>query len=562
MIGWFAMIALARLLLHATLSNQIRTFNFVSALALSILILGFPLELHSAWKVDQSAAEDEIERLLALEDDELLHAVQEQTFRYFWDFAHPLSGMIRERNTSGDLVTTGGSGFGVMAILVGIHRGFISYEDGLARINKVVDFLTNADRFHGAWPHWMNGVTGKVIPFSPRDDGGDLVETAFMLEGLLTARSFFDASTVEQQQLRMKITELWEAVEWNWYRKQVQQNLFWHWSPNVGFELNLAIRGWNEAMIAYVLGVASPTHPLPVSTFAKGWAGGAYANGQTYYGLKLELGRGSGGPLFFTHYSFLGLDPREMKDDYANYFFQGQNQTLINRAYCIENPENHAGYGPNCWGLTASDDPAGYHAHAPNTVDDNGTITPSAAISSIVYTPEASIGVIRHLLTTYGEKVWGPMGFFDAFNESQNWFADSYLAIDQGPIICMIENHRSSLLWNHFMNNREIIEALSRIGFVRDSSTTASLQIDESKIRLYPNPTDDYLVIEGDHLRQFRGQISLKDQNGRVVTDWLIKEPLELERLEIPQKIPSGIYLISCQSASRTTVKKLMITHD
>ncbi len=438
---------------------------------------------------------DPIDDLLSLGDDALLEEIQRATFRYFWDFAHPASGMVRERNTSGDLVTSGGSGFGIMAIIVGIHREFITREEGIERLQLVIQFLGTADRFHGAWSHWMNGNTGKVIPFSTKDNGGDLVETAFLLQGLLTARSYFDRETPEETQLRSDITSLWEGVEWNWYRKQVNQVLFWHWSPTFGFDLNLPVQGWNETMIAYILGIASPSHPLPAGMYEKGWAGSEYQNGKTFYGYKLEVGNDTGGPLFFTHYSFLGFDPRNKRDAFANYFFQGQNQTLINRAWCIENPKGYEGYGPDCWGLTASDDPHGYHAHAPNHSADNGTITPSAALSSIVYTPVESLAAARHFLSMYREKVWGPMGFYDAFNPSENWFSTSFLAIDQGPIICMIENYRSGLLWDYFMRNEEITGAMEKIGFTEDSSLTG---IDEPglNIKIFPNPSEGLVCIE------------------------------------------------------------------
>ncbi len=289
---------------------------------------------------------DEVDQLLMLEDDSLLEAIQAATFKYFWDFAHPISGMARERNTSGDLVTSGGSGFGIMAILVGMHRHFISREEGLNRLRQMVDFLQDADRFHGAWPHWLHGGTGKVIPFSAKDDGGDLVETSFLLQGLLTARSYFDADTEAEANIRQDINTLFEDVNWNWYRKQVQKQLFWHWSPNHGFDINLPIRGWNETMIAYILAISSPTHRVPANLYHEGWVSTNYVNNQTFYGYKLEVGRGTGGPLFFTHYSFLGFDPRNKRDAYANYYFQGANQTLINRAYCIENPKQFVGYGP------------------------------------------------------------------------------------------------------------------------------------------------------------------------------------------------------------------------
>ncbi|MBK8504837.1 MAG: beta-glucosidase [Saprospiraceae bacterium] len=498
---------------------------------------------------------DPIDELIALDDDAFLEEIQKATFKYFWDHAHPVSGMARERNTSGDLITSGGSGFGIMAILVGIHRDFISREEGLQRIRKIVTFLQSADRFHGVWPHWMNGNTGKVIPFSARDNGGDLVETAFLLQGLLTARQYFDQDSPEEHQIQDAITELWEAVDWNWYRKQVNQVLTWHWSPDFGFEINLPIRGWNETMICYILGVASPSHPLPPTLYDKGWASNNYTNGNTYYGYKLEVGNQTGGPLFFTHYSFLGLDPRNKRDAYANYFFQGQNQTLINRAWCIENPKDYEGYGPDCWGLTASDDPQGYKAHAPNQGADNGTITPSAALSSIPYTPIESLDAARHFLMVYGERVWGPMGFYDAFNPSHNWYADSYLAIDQGPIICMLENYRSGLLWNYFMRDQEIITALEKVGFIEDGSLTAVHDVYKN-LHLFPNPTKGifFIATEGTPIEV----INAFDQTGKLV-NFYTNSSGNLTEVNLSKDEGSGLIYINCKSGDRFFTKKIFL---
>ena len=397
-------------------------------------------------------------------DEELLTLVQEQTFKYFWDFAHPTSGLARERNTSGDLVTIGGSGFGVMAILVGIERGFITRQEGVDRLETIVNFLETADRFHGAWPHWMNGITGETIPFDPNDDGADLVETAFMIQGLLAARQFLNAANAQELAIKNKITDLWEAVEWSWFTQNGQDVLYWHWSPNVGWEKNLQISGWNESLIVYVLAAASPTYPIDVEVYHNGWArAGGMKSGEEFYEITLPLGPQLGGPLFFSHYSFLGLDPRRLEDQYANYWTQNINHTRINRAYCIDNPLDHVGYSADCWGLTASDSPGGYSAHSP--ANDLGVITPTAAISSFPYTPVESMEATRHFYYLLGDRLWGEYGFYDAFNLTENWTADSYLAIDQGPIIIMIENHRTGLLWELFMDNNEIVTGLEKLGF-------------------------------------------------------------------------------------------------
>jgi hypothetical protein len=411
------------------------------------------------------AAADPTPKFPVVDDEELLTKVQQQTFTYFWDFAHPASGMARERNTSGDLVTSGGSGFGIMAIIVGIEREFITRQQGVERLSKILDFLETADRFHGAWSHWINGNTGKVIPFSTNDNGGDLVETSFLIQGLLTFRQYLNASDQTEQTLINRINALWESVEWDWYRRDGQNVLYWHWSPDKAWTMNHQIRGWDECLITYVLAASSPTHAIPKIVYDNGWArNGAMQNGNTYEGIQLPLGSPYGGPLFFAHYSFLGLDPRGLSDAYcSDYFQQNQNHSLINQKYCIRNPKNFVGYSEDFWGLTASDNHQGYSAHSPT--NDLGVITPTAALSSFPYTPEESMKALKFFYYTIGDKLWGDYGFYDAINITEGWRANSYLAIDQGPIIIMIENYRTGLLWDLFMSAPEVQDGLGKLGF-------------------------------------------------------------------------------------------------
>jgi len=399
-----------------------------------------------------------------LSEEQLLTKVQEQTFNYFWDYAHPISGLTRERLGSGETVTIGGSGFGVMAIPIGIERGFISRQDGVNRLAKVVDFLGKADRFHGAWPHWMNGSSGRTIPFSQNDDGADLVETAFMAQGLITARQYLNASNIQEKNLINQINQLLDEIEWNWFTRDNQNVLYWHWSPGKGWAMNMRITGYNEALIVYVLAATSKKYGIDAAVYHQGWArNGNMKNGRSFYGHILPLGYDFGGPLFFAHYSFLGLNPTGLIDTYANYWEQNTQHSLINFQHGVVNPQNHIGYSADSWGFTASDNPFGYSAHEPTR--DNGTITPTAALSSIPYTPTESIRALNHFYYLLGDKLWGQYGFFDAFNPSQSWWANSYLAIDQGPILIMIENYRSSLCWDLFMSAPEINPALTELGF-------------------------------------------------------------------------------------------------
>jgi hypothetical protein len=399
-----------------------------------------------------------------LSDEDLLTLVQQQTFKYFYDYAHPSSGMARERYGSGDIVTTGGSGFGVMAIIVGIERGFITRGQGIAHLSKIVNFLETADRFHGAWSHWINGSTGKVIPFGTKDNGGDLVETAFMIQGLLAARQYLDVSQPSENELADQITNLYNTVEWDWYTRGGQNVLYWHWSPNYGWDMNFQLRGYNETLLTYILAAASPTHTIAATAYHQGYArSGNIKNGKTFYGYVLPVGYDYGGPLFFAHYSFLGLDPRNLSDAYANYWTQNQNHSLINWKHCDTNPKQYINYNEFCWGLTASDIPSGYGVSEPT--NDRGVIAPTAAVSSLPYSPEQSMNAIRYFYYILGDKLWGPYGFYDAFSVSQNWWADSYIAIDKGPEIVMIENYRTGLLWDLFMSAPEVQSGLTKLGF-------------------------------------------------------------------------------------------------
>ncbi len=398
----------------------------------------------------------------------LLDTVQKHTTLYFTDFSEPRTGLARERsnNGMGDIVTTGGSGFGLMAIIAGMERKYVSREYGIYLVDKSLTFLEQAERFHGMWAHWYDAESGEVFPFSKYDDGGDLVESAFLAQGLISLRQYFKESAPE---LARRADDLWRGMDWQWYTNGTD-SLYWHWSKNYGWRMHHRIRGYDECLIAFVLGASSPTHPISRKVYESCYKNSPYYyNGKSYYGIPLTIGMEYGGPLFFTHYSFLGLDPHGLTDGLTDYFERGRAHSLIHYNYAIENPKGHKGYGPNLWGFTSSDDPlVGYCSHHPGTPDENGTVSPTAAISAIVYTPKESMDCLWHLYYDLGDKLFGPMGFYDAYNPSMpedKQVVKSYLAIDQGPIAVMIENHRSGLLWKLFMSAPEISKGLSELGF-------------------------------------------------------------------------------------------------
>jgi hypothetical protein len=421
--------------------------------------------LKNSININVGAGIDSTDKFPLISDNALLDLVQQQTFKYFWEFGHPVSGLARERNTSDDIVTSGGSGFGIMAIVTAINRGFITKAEGLARMQKMVAFLKNtAQKFHGAFPHWLNGSTGVVVPFSAKDNGADLVETSYLIQGLLTARQYFDGPSAGEASLRDDINTIYNGVEWNWFRKNNENVLYWHWSPNNNFDINLPIKGWNECLITYVLAASSNTSSIPKIVYDNGWASnGNIRTNNIHYGLTIPLGPAFGGPLFFAHYSFLGMNPNGLTDQYANYQTQVVNHTKVNYEYCKANPLNNYGYSNLCWGLTASDIPNGYAASSP--ANDLGVIAPTAALSSFPYTPTESMDALKFFYYKLGDKIWKQYGFTDAFSLKDRWFADSYLAIDQGPIIVMIENYRSSLLWNLFASCPEVKNGMKKLGF-------------------------------------------------------------------------------------------------
>lgn len=437
-----------------------------------------PVEAPVEEEEDDNIEGDEDENPVIISDEELLDFTQQETFKYFWDYAQTESGCARERfhpnepKNDPNTVTTGGTGFSLMAIIVGIERGFITQSAATNRLTTMLDFLENAERFHGAWPHWLDGTTGKVKPFSEKDNGADLVETAFLAQGLICIQEYFKNGNEEEQLISQKAEALWTGVEWNWFT-QIQNTLYWHWSPEFGFDIGLELKGYNEVLITYVMAAASENFGIEKQVYDNGWASnGSIVSSATAYDLPLLVDHAGnapkGGPLFWAHYSYLGLNPNGLSDTYTNYWDVNVNHSKINYNYCVENPKKFTDYGEDCWGLTASysrntDGSLGYNAHSPS--NDTGIISPTAAISSMPYTPTESLNALRYFYA-HKNKLVGPAGFYDAFSpEHDFWVAEAYLAIDQGPIIIMIENYRSGLLWNLFMQNASVQKALDALGF-------------------------------------------------------------------------------------------------
>lgn len=446
-----------------------------AALALAVVFVGCSAKTEKA--AELTIAQQAEQRPEQFENDSVfLDFIQKVHFNYMWEGADSTSGLAKERihldnhypENDQNTITIGGSGFGVAGLIVAMDRGFITREAGVERLHKIADYLTKADRFHGVWPHWLDGPTGKVKPFGKKDNGGDLVESAFLMQTLLCVRQYMDANVETEKALIDKINKLWHEMEFDWYRNGGKNVLYWHWSPEYEWEMNFPLEGYNECLMAYILGASSPTHEIPAECFHEGWArSGGIKTDVKPYGLPLDAkhngAEAMGGPLFWAHYSYIGLDPRGLKDQYVDYWNVTRNHAMVDYKYCVENPKNFVGYGENCWGLTASYSTKGYAAHCPGD-NDCGVITPTAALSSFPYTPEESMRALKYFYSK-GEWIWGKYGFYDAFSETDNWTVPRYLAIDQLTIAPMIENYRTGLLWNLFMSCPEIQAGLAKLGF-------------------------------------------------------------------------------------------------
>jgi hypothetical protein len=403
----------------------------------------------------------------ALETNQLLTEVQQASFDYFYQYAHPTSGLARasaKRNP--DICAIGASGMGFYNLGVGIDRGFITRQEGADLALKELRFLSDkAERFHGAFPHFINGETGKVIPFSKYDDGADIVETAFLMEGVLFAREYFSQQNPDEIAIRQTADKLWRDVEWDWFVNKSGEipAMIWHWSPHYGFKKNLYILGFNECQIVYVLALASPTHPIEAKSYWEGWESAGYESESTQFGVHLELGSrpSTGPPLFETQFSYLGLDPHQLTFHGRSYFDHFRDFCLVQIRYAESKTNVYKGYGP-LWGITASAGPDGYMAFAPG-IRDKGTLAPTAALSSMPYVPRESVACLMEMYQKHGSRLWGPFGFYDSFNFTRDWVARTYLCIDEGPIAPMIENYRSGMCWKTFMKCPEILPVIKML---------------------------------------------------------------------------------------------------
>lgn len=494
-------------------------------------------------------------------DDELLDMVQEYSFRYFWEGAHQATGMALERsNGSGQIAASGATGFGLMAMIVAHEREYRPVEEVKERIIMILDFLETCDRHHGAWSHWYNADTKKTQPFSPGDDGGDMVETSFVAQSLIALKHCFSGSDTKSTQIREKADQLWKEIDWSWYRQNGQNTIYWHWSPNYNFEKNMQVRGWNEALITYVMAASSPTHGVPKEVYIQGWAknGNMVNHNRSYYGYDINLAHNWGGPLFWIHYTHHGINPHGLKDEYADYWQEHVNTAKIHYEYAKDNPLNFENYSENCWGLTASDDPDGYTAHKPMD-NDNGTVSPTAALASMPYTPGESIKALKYFYRERGSELFGKYGPYDAFNDSRDWIKESYIGIDQGPIIIMIENHRTGLLWNNVMKDADVQAGLDMLGFQYEITSATNNLIKNNHFNIYPNPANNRVYISLlDNISGDKYLIKIFSAEGQLVKEIKSENTGSVIELDV-SNLRSGLHLIRIIDDKKSWQSKLLI---
>ena len=406
-----------------------------------------------------------------LDDDAFLDLVQRTAFDYFWYEANPKNGLIKDRSTDTSPCNITAVGFGLSVLTIGIDRGWISREAGRERVHTTLTFLWNsphgpeqdATGYKGFYYRFLDMQTGQRVWNSELST----VDTALLLSGVLHVQQYFNQDNAVETDIRALADALYRRTDWAWM--QVRPPKIGHgWHPETGF-LPYDWSGYNEATILYLLALGSPT--LPVSDAAwRAWTS-TYA-WQSHYGFDFVMFP----PLFGHQYphvwiDFRGLQDAYMRDKGIDYFENSRRATLANQAYAVANPKQWDDYSEHVWGLTASDSPTDYNARgAPPALNDDGTITPTAPGGSFAFTPLKSLASLRYMYENYRTQLWGPYGFKDAFNPSHEWFSTDYLGINQGPIVLMIENHRTGRIWHAFMQNTAIQRGLDRAGFVSVSA--------------------------------------------------------------------------------------------
>lgn len=411
--------------------------------------------------------------------------LKQRTFNYFWEVVDTANYQTDDRYPTKHFTSIAATGFALASYIIGVENTYISREAAAERVHKALKWLWNSKQgpeaqgttgYKGLYYHFLNygdGTRYKDVELSTIDSG-------LLFAGILACQSYFDKDEVIENEIRTLADSLFLRAEWDWAMNN-QDVMSMGWKPESGF-IEASWKGYNEAMILLIMAMGSPTHPIPDDSWYN-WT--QTYDWDTFYGYEhLNFG-----PLFGHQYSHMFIDFREIQDDFMrekeiDYFENSRRATLANRAYCIENPSDFVGYSENFWGLTACDGPGNknlviqgnertfraYHARgaAKGYIEDDGTITPTAAGGSIAFTPEESLSALYAMKEKFGEKLYQEYGFKDAFNltfNEEGWFNPDYIGIDQGPILIMLENHETELIWNLMKKNQYIINGLQKAGF-------------------------------------------------------------------------------------------------
>lgn len=506
-----------------------------------------------------------VHEVAALTDSVFLDLVQRASFDFFWLEANANNGLIKDRSASGAACSIASVGFGLTAITIGIDRGWITREAGRTRVlNTLKTFWTKPQGretsgrigYKGFFYHFLDMNTALRTWNSELSS----IDTALLLAGILDMKQYFTSSDAAENDIRALADSIYYRVDWNWMRN-FQPNITGGWFPESGF-INWWWAGYNEAMIMNILGLGSPTHAIQSPTW-NAWTSGY--QWQTQYGQTYVIFP----PLFGHQYSHCWIDFRNIQDAYMrgkgiNYFENSRRATLAARAYAIANPRGHKGYGENVWGLTACDGPNGYSARgAPPAQNDDGTIAPTAAASSIPFTPQESIAAMRHMYDTYRAQLWTKYGFRDAFNLNVNWWGPDVIGIDEGPIVLMIENYRTGKVWQRFMQNADIQRGLQKAGFTLNNAVQENevvptfYQLEQN----HPNPFNPQTTIRFFLPKREHAKLQVFDILGRRVAQ-LVDDILERGNHILPfdgHALPSGIYLYSLSTPSFTQTRKAVL---
>ncbi|MDZ4803716.1 MAG: glucoamylase family protein [Candidatus Eisenbacteria bacterium] len=507
----------------------------------------------------------------ALTTPALLDTIQHTAFNYFWIEANPANGLIKDRSTTGSPASIAAVGFGLSAICIGIDHGWVSRVDGRQRVLTTLNTFWTGPQ--GSGVNGFMGYKGLFYHFLDMSVGvrtwdSELssIDTALLLAGAIDAKQYFNTADALDIQVRALVDSIYRRVDWEFMRAS-GVGIRMGWKPVTGFNGFGTWTGYNEAMIMYLLGLGSPTKPPNPNNPGFMWSSWtAGYDWLTYYGYTYIHFP----PLFGHQYSHCWIDYRYIQDNYTRnkgitYFENSRRATLAQWQYCIANPGGFTGYGPTLWGLTAGDGPNGYAARgAPPAENDNGTIAPTAAISSLPFTPDEVIPTMHNFFDNY-PLLWGPYGFKDGFNLTSNpdWYGPDVIGIDQGPIIIMIENYLNQKVWLRFMQNVDVQRGLTRAGF------TAVAAVDElvppiSPFQLSQNSPNPFRHSSRISYRlDEAGLVSLTlfDVMGRTVrtlVNGLQTSGIHDVTLD-GQGLPSGIYWYRLNAAGRTETRQALL---